>query len=74
MSPQRTPTAFQDAIETVEALPPEDQDMLIELLRKRRIEQRRAELVAEVAEARREYKRGKVRPASVADIVKEITK
>ena len=74
MSGHKVQARFQDAIETVEALPREDQDMLIEILRKRRIEQRRAELVAEVAAARREFKRGKVRPASVADIMKEITK
>ena len=74
MSGHKVPGRFQEAIETVEALPPKDQDMLIEILRKRRIEQRRAELAAEIAQARREYKQGKLRPGTVADIMKEITK
>ena len=52
---------FQELIETIEALPLDDQELLIEIIHKRLIEQRRAELAAEVAEARDAYRRGDVR-------------
>jgi hypothetical protein len=35
---------FQDAIETVEKLPPDDQMLLVEIIRQRLSEQRRAEI------------------------------
>lgn len=65
--------SFQNVIETVESLSFSDQWLLIELVRKRLIEQRRAELVAEVAEARQAYQQGDVRRGSVADLMKELT-
>lgn len=46
---------FQEVIETVEALPPEDQLLLIEIIRQWLIAYRRANMVKEAAEARRTY-------------------
>jgi transcriptional regulator CtsR len=66
-------SSFQNVIETVESLSFSDQWLLIELVRKRLIEQRRAELVAEVAEARQAYQQGDVRRGTVADLMKELT-
>jgi hypothetical protein len=63
---------FQQAIEVVEALPPEDQILLIEIIRQRLIQYRRAELVEEVAEAREAYRQGNVRRGTVADLMKEL--
>ncbi|WP_434221820.1 hypothetical protein ACOKW7_22665 [Limnospira platensis CENA597] len=37
---------FQEIIESIEELPAEDQEQLFELIRKRRIESRRAEIAA----------------------------
>jgi len=64
---------FQDAIETVEALPPDDQALLIEIIRKRSIEHRRRELAAEIAEAREAYRRGEVYRGTVADLMEELS-
>lgn len=64
---------FQEAIETVEALPPDDQAMLVGIIRQRLIQHRRSELAAEIAEAREAYGRGEVRRGTVADIKKELT-
>jgi len=63
---------FQNAIETVELLPPGDQMLLIEIVRQRLIQQRRAELVTEVAEARQAYRRGDVQRGTVDDLMKEL--
>jgi hypothetical protein len=63
---------FQEVIETVEALPPDDQMLLIEIIRQRLIEYRRAELIERVAEARQAYQQGNVRRGTVADLMKEL--
>ena len=63
---------FQEVIETVEALPPDDQELLIEIIRRRLIQHRRAELAADIAEARNAYKRGEVCRGTVADLMKEL--
>jgi hypothetical protein len=59
---------FQEVIETVEALSPEDQALLIEIIRQRLVQRRRAELAEEIAEARTAYQRGQVRRGTVADL------
>jgi putative heme iron utilization protein len=69
---QSTSSQFQEAIETVEALPPDDQMLLIEIIRQRLIEYRRAELIERVAEARQAYQQGNVRRGTVADLMKEL--
>jgi hypothetical protein len=56
----------------VESLPPDDQVLLIEIIRRRLIQHRRAELAAEVAETRDAYQRGEVRRGTVADLTKEL--
>jgi CHASE3 domain sensor protein len=63
---------FQELIETIEALPVDDQALLIEIVRKRLIQQRRAELATEIAEARDAYQRGEVRRGTVADLMEDL--
>lgn len=72
MSEKLASPSFQEVIETVEALPPDDQTLLIEIIRRRLIQQRRAELAADIAEARNAYQRGEVRRGTVADLMKEL--
>lgn len=45
--------------------------MLIEIVRQRLIQQRRAELAADIAEARNAYQRSEVRRGTVADLMEE---
>jgi hypothetical protein len=66
-------SAFQRAIESVEMLPVEDQMLLVEIIRRRLIQYHRAELVAEVAEARAVYEAGNVRRGSVEDLLAELS-
>ena len=72
MSQMTSSSQFQQAIEAVEQLPPNDQALLIEIIRQRLAEQRRAEIVAEVAEVRADYQKGEVHRGSVTDLMKEL--
>ncbi|MEW6447645.1 MAG: hypothetical protein AB1426_06110 [Bacillota bacterium] len=56
----------------VETLPPDDQKLLIEIIRQRLIQHRRAEIAAEVQEARHAYQRGEVRRGTVGDLMEEL--
>jgi hypothetical protein len=72
----QTPTgssAFQRAIESVEGLPVDDQMLLAEIICRRLIQHRRAELVTQVAEARAAYEAGDVRRGSVEDLLAELS-
>jgi hypothetical protein len=71
MGKKRVSSRFQEVIETVEALPPDDQQLLIELIRQRLIQHRRTELAADIAEARKAYREGKVRRGTVTDLMEE---
>jgi hypothetical protein len=64
--------SLQDLIDAVESLPLDDQSMLVELVSKRIMEKRRAELVGEVREAREEFRKGKVKRGTIADLMKDL--
>jgi len=66
-------SAFQRAIESVEMLPVDDQMLLVEIIRRRLIQHRRADLVTQVAEARAAYQAGDVRRGSVEDLLAELS-
>jgi hypothetical protein len=72
MSQTLSSSRFQEVIETVEALPPDDQIILIEIIRQRLIEHRRAQLASDVAESRAVYQSGDVRRGSVADLMEDL--
>ena len=63
---------FSAALATVETLPSEDQAALVEVVHKRLAAARRAEMVREVAEARADFRRGKVKRGSAADLMREL--
>lgn len=63
---------FQKAIEAVEALDPEAQVILIDIISKRLKQQRRDELLKEIAQAENDYAQGNIRRGSVADLMAEL--
>jgi hypothetical protein len=65
-------SSFQELIESVEALPIEDREILMEIVNKRIIEQRREELVADMEASLEAYKRGDVRSGTVDDLLKDL--
>ncbi len=66
------PLSFGEVLETVEQLPLEDRETLIDIVRRRIVEQRRAELAKDIREAQEEFKAGKVRPVTPDELMKEI--
>ena len=73
MSEKTTSSHFQEVIEMVETLSPDDQALLVAIIHQRLIQNKRAELAVEIAEAREAYKRGETRSGTVADLMRELT-
>lgn len=71
MVKRSTVPRFQDVVELVDALPPDDQAVLIDIIHGRLIQHRRTELGEDIAEARAAYKRGDVCRGTAADVVRE---
>jgi hypothetical protein len=63
---------FGQVLEGADELSPDEQENLVSILLHRLREQRRAELVASVKAAREEYRSGRCRPASPAQIMKRV--
>ncbi len=63
---------FQEAMETVEKLSLEEQEVLLETLQKRLTQQRRTILSQEIKEVREEVTKGEVRFGSVDDFLEEL--
>jgi hypothetical protein len=72
MSKTTQTSQFQQALEAVEVLSLEDQAMLLDILQNRLRQQRRNELLKEVAEVRQEYAEGNVKFCSAADFMAEL--
>jgi hypothetical protein len=62
---------FSDVVEAADRLSTEEQEELLEILRRRLAERRRAALVREVQEGRAEFAAGQARPTSVDEIMDE---
>lgn len=71
MSVRQTVT-FQEALEILEALPEGQQDDLVDIIRRRRIERRRESLAENIQQARGEYSRGETRRGNADDLMKEL--
>jgi len=71
MSNSQTVT-FQDALEVVESLPEQQQEDLIDIIRRRIIEHRRDLLAENIKKAKQEFARGEVKRGSIADLMKEL--
>ena len=64
---------FQEVLDFVESLPEYQQEDLIDIIRRRLIEQRREKLADTIREAREEYTRGDVKRGTVDDLMKELS-
>lgn len=65
-------SAFQQAIESVESLSLEDQEILLDLLQKRLHQAKRTQLSEEITEVRQEFAEGNVQFGSVAQFLAEV--
>jgi hypothetical protein len=65
-------TTFQEALEIVESLPEDQQEDLIHIIQRRRIERGREELAESIKEARAEHAKGEVTRGTVDDLMQEL--
>lgn len=72
MSSRQTVT-FQEALDIVESLPEYQQEDLVDIIQRRRIEHRRELLAESIKEARAEYAGGEISRGTVDDLMKEFT-
>jgi hypothetical protein len=72
MDTQAKTSELQRVIDTVESLPMDDQMLVIDIIRQRLIQHRRADLAAQVAEARRAYQTGEVHRGTVEDLLRDL--
>lgn len=63
---------FQQIIDSIEGLSIEDQDYLFELIRKRRIESRRQEILANSEEVMKSFENGTAKRGSVNDLIADL--
>jgi hypothetical protein len=66
-------SGFQQAIDAVEQLAPEEQAMLIEIVRQHLIEERRTEIAAEIGVSRTAFERGDVNRGTADELIKELS-
>ena len=64
--------SFDQVLDAVANLSPDDQEALLHVLRQRRIERRRSELAKEIEEAEREFAAGKCESGTPADLMRKI--
>ena len=65
---------FNQILEAIACLSPEEQKDLIQIVEKRQIEQRREEIAANVTQARQEYQKDEVFRGTVEDAIAELNK
>ena len=63
---------FQQAIDTVELLPVEDQETLIDLIRRRLVEHRRAAIAQNVQQSVQAVREGRAQVGTVADLRRDL--
>ncbi|HEX7551701.1 MAG TPA: hypothetical protein VF579_14125 [Candidatus Methylomirabilis sp.] len=68
----KTPTPIQQALEQIEGLDADDQRAVIEIVRQRLVERRRAEIAENVRSAVRAFREGKARYGTVSDLCRDL--
>ena len=65
-------TPFEQALEMIEQLPAEDQENLIEIVQRRLIEQRRAEIARNASATLQVFREGRARYGTVDDLRRDL--
>jgi hypothetical protein len=69
-----TTPSFQTAIDAVEALPPEDQETLIDLIHRRLVERRRDEIARHAAETLEAVREGRAQYGTLEDLERNLAR
>ncbi len=67
-----TVLTFGEILEAADKLPLVQQESLVDILHRRMISRRRAELAKDIEEAEREFQEGRCRPATPEELIAEI--
>lgn len=67
-------THFNQILEMIENLSPDEQEDLINIVRHRQLEQRREEIAANITKAHQQYQEDRVFRGSVDDIIAELNR
>ena len=65
-------TPFQQALDIIEQLPPEDQTSLIEIVQQRLTEQRRAEIARKAHATLQAFREGRARCGTLEDLRRDL--
>jgi hypothetical protein len=65
-------TSFMELLDAADKLSLDEQETLVELLQRRMVEHRRAELVKDIQDAQREFQSGGCRPATPSQLMGEV--
>lgn len=63
---------FAEIVEAAGSLTREEQEALVEILTRRMIQERRAEMARDIADARQEFQAGACQPTTPQDLLREI--
>jgi DNA-binding NtrC family response regulator len=69
---EATQSHLDQILDEIASLSLDEQEMLLDLLKKRHIEQKRLRIVREVREAQREHKRGLTKSGTIEDLIKDL--
>jgi len=69
----RKTKTFEEVLEAADKLSEAEREAIIDILRKRMIDRRRKEILAEVKQAQADFQKGICHPVTAGQIVKEIT-
>ena len=69
---ERQASLLQQALDVVESLPPDEQETLIDLVRRRLVERRRAEIARNAEETLQAVRDGRAQYGSVEDIQRDL--
>jgi len=59
-------------LDEIASLSLDEQEMLVDILKKRNIEQKRLRIAREVKEAQREHKKGLTKRSTIEDLIKDL--
>ncbi|MBI4746579.1 MAG: hypothetical protein HY786_08600 [Deltaproteobacteria bacterium] len=65
---------FDEALELVESLPEEQRETLVEIIKRRLIEERKNKLARSIKKGREEFASGKIRKGNLEDLMRELSK
>lgn len=66
------PVRFADLVEMIDRLPLDERQSLVEVVRKRIADDERCRIAASIRSARREHSRGRCKPATPDELMREI--